>query len=584
MGLFENIRIVSAKLGLTQKLAQALGYVSLALALSGVGWLLVLPIEGQFRNTYISENALMPAQANTYFRESEWNIVRGYRQGVSELENISEEERINTVVGWFEDIGLTTARHEWELGANNELKANGTNAYSILHAPRGDHTEAMVLAAPWINKDGQFNQGGVALVIALARYFKKWSLWSKNIIFVISSDSHFALRSWVSAYHTSLENTAGQIEGAVVLDYPDDSDYVDAIEIFYEGLNGQQPNLDLVNSAVLISGHEYLKSYIQDMNVPTMKYKERAMVLGRGILSQLLSGIRPGPGSENFSGWRIDAITLRARGVYGPMDITTFGRVAESLFRSINNLLEHFHQSFFFYFLLTPKTFVSIGTYLPAAMLVANSFSVMAIYIGMKTPRDSFRTMVLIPTFVLTLSHGLSLSLIGYQLLTISLSKLTFSLYFLGLLMVILPIGTKVLTQQNPPSAILINYLHAISLIFHGLVLSTLSTVNFSLGLILGLITIPLAWLKPGFHISNVILLALSCPFTGLILIAYYLNIDLTTLVESLIWSWRGLDLWTGVVIVGVWIPIWITGVIISFATVSYEENMEKVNMEKKKI
>jgi GPI-anchor transamidase subunit GAA1 len=59
----------------------------------------------------------------------------------------------------------------------------------------------------------------------------------------------------------------------------------------------------------------------------------------------------------------------------------------ESLCRSLNNLLEHLHQSFFFYFLLSaggkilgePGRFVSIGTYLPAAMIIAASFTITAI-------------------------------------------------------------------------------------------------------------------------------------------------------------------------------------------------------------
>src|SRR5271169_1051467 len=62
-------------------------------------------------------------------------------------------------------------------------------------------------------------------------------------------------------------------------------------------------------------------------------------------------------------------------------------RVVESLCRSLNNLLEHLHQSFFFYFVLSPNgnsliepgRFVSIGTYLPAAMILAASFTITAI-------------------------------------------------------------------------------------------------------------------------------------------------------------------------------------------------------------
>jgi glycosylphosphatidylinositol transamidase len=42
-------------------------------------------------------------------------------------------------------------------------------------------------------------------------------------------------------------------------------------------------------------------------------------------------------------------------------------------------LLEHLHQSFFFYILLNTNRFVSIGNYLPAAMIMAGSFSITAL-------------------------------------------------------------------------------------------------------------------------------------------------------------------------------------------------------------
>lgn len=50
---------------------------------------------------------------------------------------------------------------------------SGENIYAILHAPRGDATEAVVLLAAWENMDGKLNQGGVALTLTLARYFKR---------------------------------------------------------------------------------------------------------------------------------------------------------------------------------------------------------------------------------------------------------------------------------------------------------------------------------------------------------------------------------------------------------------------------
>ena len=48
----------------------------------------------------------------------------------------------------------------------------GQNVYAILHAPRGDATEAIVLIGAWRNVEGVLNRSGVALVLTLARYFK----------------------------------------------------------------------------------------------------------------------------------------------------------------------------------------------------------------------------------------------------------------------------------------------------------------------------------------------------------------------------------------------------------------------------
>jgi len=50
----------------------------------------------------------------------------------------------------------------------------------------------------------------------------------------------------------------------------------------------------------------------------------------------------------------------------------TYCRLIEGVIRSINNLLEKFHQSFFLYLLTSPGKFVSVGVYMiPFALLVA---------------------------------------------------------------------------------------------------------------------------------------------------------------------------------------------------------------------
>jgi glycosylphosphatidylinositol transamidase len=73
---------------------------------------------------------------------------------------------------FFKASGLKIARQKYEYKSAGETYG-GENIYAILHAPRGDATEAIVLVGAWRNMDGEINRSGVALVLTLARYFKR---------------------------------------------------------------------------------------------------------------------------------------------------------------------------------------------------------------------------------------------------------------------------------------------------------------------------------------------------------------------------------------------------------------------------
>ena len=219
-----------------------------------------------------------------------------------------------------------------------------------------------------------------------------WSLWSKDIIFLITSDSRAGPQAWVDAYHdlhtppavASLPLKSGAIQGVVVVDYPTSRGF-ESLHIMYDGINGQLPNLDLINTAVRIaSGQMGVRTTLQEMWSHDNQYKDRLRTMLRGMVNQGL-GHSSGPHSS-FIPYHIDAITLQAYGD-GWHDEVTLGRTVESLFRSLNNLLEHFHQSFFFYLLMAERRFVSIGTYLPSAMLIAVNFTIAAIGLWLKSGR-----------------------------------------------------------------------------------------------------------------------------------------------------------------------------------------------------
>ena len=60
-------------------------------------------------------------------------------------------------------------------------------------------------------------------------------------------------------------------------------------------------------------------------------------------------------------------------------DLYTIGRMMEGIFRSLNNLLERFHQSFFFYLLPSTNRYVSIGMYMPGFGVLAGSMVIQAL-------------------------------------------------------------------------------------------------------------------------------------------------------------------------------------------------------------
>lgn len=215
-------------------------------------------------------------------------------------------------------------------------------------------------------------------------------MWSKDIIMVFPPDSRTGTQAWVDAYHDAhdprqvapLPLKSGALQGAVAIDYPEIQKFK-AMEIIYDGVNGQLPNLDLINSIVNIAGGQMgIHGFIQGMKDHKGSYTERLQTMFQGMLNQGL-GNAAGPHSS-FIPYHVDAVTLQPYGK-GFHDEMAMGRVIEGSFRSLNNLLEHLHQSFFFYLLMQRDRFVSIGTYLPSAMLIAANFTIMAIFLWVKS-------------------------------------------------------------------------------------------------------------------------------------------------------------------------------------------------------
>ena len=112
---------------------------------------------------------------------------------------------------------------------NSRQKISGSNAYAIMSSPRYSGAEAAVISASWLSRtgegDGTLNLRGVATVLSLAAFLNRqseytqpflystnfppeYSLWSKDLIFVISDGYLEGMQAWASAYHGHTQQSA----------------------------------------------------------------------------------------------------------------------------------------------------------------------------------------------------------------------------------------------------------------------------------------------------------------------------------------------------------------------------------------
>ncbi|KAI6779462.1 GPI transamidase component-like protein [Emericellopsis cladophorae] len=563
-------------------------YLSFLCVLVGLVWLLLLPLDDYARKTYISENALLPGQVHTYFSGSESHVLRAYR---SELEVLASEEDQTRVNDKIEEIlkglGVKVGRQSYTYNAAGRAH-NGENVYGILQAPRGDATEAIVLVAAIRGLNGQVNRNGVALALTLARYFKRWSLWSKDIIIVFPPDSETGTQAWVDAYHDAhdprnvapLPLKSGALQGALALDYPG-VDRFSALQIIYDGVNGQLPNLDLVNSVGNIaSGQMGITGFIQGMRHHKGTYKHRLTTIFRGMVKQSL-GNSWGPHSS-FMPYHVDAVTLQPYGK-GFHDEMAMGRVIEGSFRSLNNLLEHLHQSFFFYLLMQRDRFVSIGTYLPSAMLLAANFSIMAIYLWVqsgqvdadakknakkqtKAPATEVaavtveRSLVL-PVAIVAICHALS-AVPLYVLNNTTAPLLPTAFAALAAISTAAPfvLSYAVLPVYKPTQQQIL-LMKSLSLLVLGMALSTLATLNFSLAFVIGVLTAPMSFVglskNESLRWASATLLTLLAPATVIYSAVAGAGLDMGHLLEQASFGWTVWGMYTPIVVWTIWWPAW---------------------------
>ncbi|XP_013790376.1 glycosylphosphatidylinositol anchor attachment 1 protein-like [Limulus polyphemus] len=373
----------------------------------GIVWFCLLAWEPYNNRTYFSENALLPGLVQREF--SPGHETSRFFQSLKEEAGSHARIPYAWLGAQFRQMGLDVYDHNYTLHYPFGSKPNftGKNLYAILRAPRAASTEAILLSVPYRTPENQHGSTlpGIALMLSLAKFFRRQLYWAKDIIFLVTEHELVGFQAWLDAYHNSktapgvldsgeLEGRSGAIQAAINLEIH--SDKISHFDVKIEGQNGQLPNLDLFNLVVELSTRESVPSTFHQKSNPveseSWKGWKQAFSTLMSMVALQATGLPTG-GHGLFHRYAIQALTIKGES-NGPGGIRAsfvhMGRVIEGVFRSLNNLLERFHQSFFFYLLPSTRRYVSIGLYMPAFGLIAAPLLIKALnlYLSLQSSKD----------------------------------------------------------------------------------------------------------------------------------------------------------------------------------------------------
>ncbi|XP_056378849.1 glycosylphosphatidylinositol anchor attachment 1 protein [Hyla sarda] len=497
--------------------------------LIGVGWFLGLAFQPFTLRSYISENSMGSTMVDEKFIYGE-KALSYAREFAAHKKSAG-----GSPVAWLErtmrGIGLEVYTQSFVRNlpfpdeSTERYLVKGTNVYGILRAPRAASTESLVLSVPC--SEGQNNNQAVGLLLSLASYFRGQIYWAKDIIFLVNEHDLIGMEAWLEGYHdvniTEIRSSvmmgrAGAIQAAISLEIS--SDVITSFDVVVEGLNGQLPNLDMVNLFLAFCQKNQLLCTIQGKlqrndfdTFPGYLHNLHTMLLM--VLKQ--GSARPQGDHGLFLRYHIEAITLRGINSFRQYkyDMVTIGETLEGMFRKLNNLSERLHQSYFFYLLPSLSRFVSIGIYMPAIGFIILILILRALDLWIKLSRPETASedgagdsqvdgrpgfLTLATPIVICHATGLSL----YYLPVLSQDMATdhfpvseseavvltaIAIYVAGLA---LPHNThRVLTGGGSDQGWMT--LKLISLLYLAVQLGCIAVINFSLGFILAVTIVPVA-------------------------------------------------------------------------------------------
>ncbi|CAN6340452.1 unnamed protein product [Urochloa humidicola] len=421
---------------------------------AGIIALLLLP--SLAKNTYLSENALIPGSANPLFSTEDAIEANRFMKGIEAAsgDSIAGIDMAKFIAQQIQDLGAEVCYHKFlphskhfhplkfftSMSNDMAIQPNrtdtnfGLNTIGIIRAPRGDGKEAIVLVTPYNSQRVDSNE-----LLSLALGFSVFSLlsraaWLSKDIVWLAADSQFgeyaAVSAWLNQYHNPVflshsmildtkiygadhiydDNTekaefevfkrAGTMAAGLIFKVGETRRYGDrdSVTMYAEASNGQMPNLDLLNVVHYLAVHRQgfrvnvaafssllssawlrviaeffhtLGTVLRKINpdwkldIAVPDYVEGTANLANSMYNQAL-GVPTGSHGA-FRDYQVDAVSLEFSPTFNirnenakSLFLLRGGRLIEGVVRSVNNLLEKFHQSFFLYFLTAPSKFISV--------------------------------------------------------------------------------------------------------------------------------------------------------------------------------------------------------------------------------
>lgn len=269
----------------------------------------------------------------------------------------------------------------------------------LLEAPRSSGAEAVILTSrferilPGAPKPAESAAYSWAFLTSFVHMVQHQRWRSKDLVVVLTPApaGTRAAESWIERLtntdgaSSSLQFRHSFIIAALTIDLPPFARF-QSLAVKPESVLGTLPNLDLPNTIFRIayrSDIHYLSwtpsSLITWAGLPTWlsdlakspPYSKWITYTRIGEMNTLFSFMRnmafgePTGDHAAISKYKIEAVTISAQETgSGKGSVQRLGEVLEGTLRSLNNLIEPLHQSFYYYFPLSPFTFVPIGHYM----------------------------------------------------------------------------------------------------------------------------------------------------------------------------------------------------------------------------